>query len=374
MNQRDEQLRELIAAQALEWFTAHRSDELSAAQREEFIDWLRASPAHAREYLAVSGFVEDFARAAKQLAAPTETLIMHARAEMQTDTVRPLFADAEQQTLERGAGFLELAGLHRRMWATLVGLAMVAAMTLMLGTWWLHDRTAYSTAHAEQRSWRMPDGSTVHLNSDSAIRVRFDDERRQVDLIRGQALFQVAKDPQRPFWVRAGDTVVKAVGTEFDVYRHKQRTLVSVVEGRVAVWRLPEDSSPQQVSRVLEAGAGPSHARPVAQLVAGQQARISSVSAGVSERADDVRKTVAWLQRQVVFDHDPLGNAVEEFNRYDELRIRIDDPALRAAEISGIFSAYDLESFIHFLERQPDMRVERVGGEIVIRASAPAAQ
>ncbi|MET0498648.1 MAG: FecR domain-containing protein [Steroidobacteraceae bacterium] len=369
MNPRDEQVRDLIAAQALEWFTALRSGELPAAQREAFIDWLRASPAHAREYLAVSAFVEDFARAAEQLAAPTETLIMHARVEIQADTVRPLFPDAEQRTT------CARETAHRpNLWATLAGLTMAAAMTIFLAIWWLQDRTTYSTAHAEQRSWRMPDGSTVHLNSDSAIRVNFDGEHRQVDLLRGQALFQVAKDPRRPFWVRAGETVVKAVGTEFDVYRHKQRTLVSVVEGRVAVWRLPDDSFSSQVSRVLESEMETTLAQPLAQLSAGQQVRISHSSAGVSDRADDVRKTVAWLQRQVVFDHDSLGNAVEEFNRYDQLRIRVDDPALRATEISGIFSAYDVESFVHFLGRQPDLRVERVDGEIIISTATQAHQ
>ena len=373
MNPRDEQVRELIAARALEWFTALRSGELSAAQRESFIDWLRASPAHAREYLAVSAFVEDFAQTAKQSAAPTETLITQALAEIQADTVRPLFANAEQKATERDPKFRSRERNRPRVWATIACLAIVSVVTIILATWWQYDRTTYSTAHAEQRSWRMPDGSTVHLNSDSAIRVNFDGERREVDLLRGQALFQVAKDPQRPFWVRAGDTVVKAVGTEFDVYRHEQRTLVSVVEGRVAVWRLPDDFS-GQVSRVFEPGAEISNVQPVAQLSAGQQVRISQVSAGVSDRVDDVRKTVAWLQRQVVFDHDPLGSAVEEFNRYDSLRIRIDDPALRATEISGIFSAYDVESFIHFLGRQPDMRIERVGGEIVISAAPQAPQ
>lgn len=82
-----------------------------------------------------------------------------------------------------------------------------------------------------------------------------------------------------------------------------------------------------------------------------------------------MRKTVAWLQRQVIFDHDPLGVAVDEFNRYAELRIRIDDPALRVVEVSGIFSAYDAESFIRFLQRQPEMRLRRVGDEVIVTAA-----
>jgi transmembrane sensor len=85
-----------------------------------------------------------------------------------------------------------------------------------------------------------------------------------------------------------------------------------------------------------------------------------------------VRKTVAWLQRQVVFDHDPLGSAIEEFNRYAERHIRVEGAELRATQISGIFSAYDAESFLRFLERQPEIRVEREGEEIVVSAATPA--
>lgn len=356
------QMRALISAQALEWFVAHRSGPLSEAQREAFIDWLRAAPAHAREYLALTGFVEDFSHVAKEFTTPSAELLNQARAE--PEAVQSLFP-AVDQSPGRDTSAPEYTPRRTGVWVTLGGVAAAVATVVLFGAWWLHDRADYSTAHAEQRSWRMPDASTVHLNSDSEIKVKFEDDRRQVDLIRGQALFQVAKDAQCPFWVRAGDAAVKAVGTEFDVYRAPQGTVISVVEGRVAVWRLP-DGVLGQASRVMEPGADASRHAPIAQLDAGQQARISRGSTVVSKRANDVRKTVAWLQRQVVFDHDPLGKAIEEFNRYDELRIRIDDPALRATEISGIFSSYDAESFVRFLERQPEMRVQHVGNEIVV--------
>ncbi|HEY0686584.1 MAG TPA: FecR domain-containing protein [Steroidobacter sp.] len=348
MKHSKEPMRQWVAAQALEWFIAHRSGALSEAQRQEFIEWLRASPAHAREYLELTGFVKDVGEAARANARPAEELVASARAEPDTVQFLPTFVAEDTETKPRRTNW---NGMRLR-----AALVAVAAVMIAFATWWLHDRTVYSTAHAEQRSWRMPDGSTVHLNSSSEIKVRFDGQRREVDLIRGQALFQVAKDPQRPFWVHAGEAVVQAVGTEFDVYRQPRRTLISVVEGRVAVWRSP-DSPAGELS-----GVG----GPVAQLNSGQQAHITRGSTVVSERAADVRKTVAWLQRQVIFDHDPLGAAVEEFNRYAELQIRIDDPSLRAVEISGIFSAYDAESFIRFLERQPEMQLRRAGDEIVV--------
>jgi transmembrane sensor len=299
--------------------------------------------------------VKDVGEAAKTIETPAEELVASARAESDTVQFPPTFLTADTKAEDR-----RVVDETKRYGMRLAAALAVVALMLAFATWWLQDPTAYSTAHAEQRSWRMPDGSTVHLNSSSEIKVKFDAQRREVELIRGQALFQVAKDPQRPFWVHAGSTVVKAVGTEFDVYRQPRRTLISVVEGRVAVWHLPDDPT-AQLSPAGEPVGGP-----IAQLDSGQQAHITRDSTIVSERPADVRKTVAWLQRQVMFDHDPLGSAVEEFNRYAELQIRIDDPSLRALEISGIFSAYDAESFIRFLERQPEMRLRRAGNEIVV--------
>lgn len=365
MSPRQDPVRALIATQAQMWFVLHRAGELSAAQRLQFMDWLCESPTHSHEYVALTGLMQDLQQAAAQNATPADVLIARARAAVDDDIVQPLFpavatADAPDRSSPRPT--------HTYIWTAAAAIiATIAA--LFAGNWWLHERNHYRTAHAEQRSWRMPDGSTVHLNSSSEIRVRFDDRQRRVDLVRGQALFQVAKDAERPFWVYAGDAAAKAVGTEFDVYRLPGRTLISVLEGRVAVWRMPDVF--EQARHSLDADAGGGARQLIAQLHADQQAMISGRSAEVSQRGGTVRKTVAWLQRQVVFDHDPLGSAIEEFNRYADRRIRVEGPELRAMQISGIFSAYDADAFLRFLERQPDVRVERGPEEIVVSSAAP---
>lgn len=364
MSPRQDPVRAMIATQAQTWFVLHRSGELTAAQRQQFMDWLCESPAHAREYLALTGFMDDLQQAAAQITTPADELVARARAEVDADVVQPLFPTVDVHSTDSAPS------RRSRTHLLAAAAAIVATITaLFTGGWWFHERDLYRTAHAEQRSWRMPDGSTVHLNSSSEIRVRFDDRQRRVDLVRGQALFQVAKDPQRPFWVYAGDAAAKAVGTEFDVYRRPDRTLISVLEGRVAVWRLPDVF--EQARHALDSEASMGRRQLIAQLDADQQAMISANSAEVSPRAGTVRKTVAWLQRQVVFDHDPLGSAIEEFNRYAEQRIRVVGPELRAMEISGIFSAYDADAFLRFLERQPDINIERGSEEIVVSAAAP---
>ncbi|MET0535130.1 MAG: FecR domain-containing protein [Steroidobacter sp.] len=366
MSRRQDPVRALIATQAQTWFALHRAGELTAAQREQFIDWLCESPTHAYEYVALAGFMQDLQQAATHNTTPADVLIARARAEVDDDVVQPMFPTAA--TVD-AASRSSSPSIPAHIWTAMAAvMAMIAV--LLAGGWWFHERDHYQTAHAEQRSWRMSDGSTVHLNSSSEIRARFDGRQRRIELVRGQALFQVAKDPKRPFWVYAGDTVVKAVGTEFDVYRQTDRTLISVLEGRVSVWRLPDVF--EQARDALGTDASDGMRQLIAQLDGDQQAMISGRSAKVSQRGGTVRKTVAWLQRQVVFDHDPLGSAIEEFNRYAERRIRVDGEELRATQINGIFSAYDAESFLRFLERQPDIRVERGAQEIVVSAAMPA--
>src|SRR4051812_27386085 len=85
----EEQVRAAIASQAAEWFVAHRAGELSDARREDFIDWLRASPVHTQEYLALTGLAQDLGRAASRFTAPVDALI--ARARHEGDVVQPLF-------------------------------------------------------------------------------------------------------------------------------------------------------------------------------------------------------------------------------------------------------------------------------------------
>jgi transmembrane sensor len=366
MNRRQDPVRALIATQAQTWFVLHRAGELSTTQRQQFIDWLCESPAHAQEYVALAGFMQDLQQVAAQNATPADLLIARARAEVDVDVVQPLFpATTAIDTADRSSP----RPIRSHVWTALA--AVMAMITVLVaGGWWFQERNHYQTAHAEQRSWRMPDGSTVHLNSSSEIRVRFDARQRRIELVRGQALFQVAKDVQRPFWVYVGDTAVRAVGTEFDVYRRPDRTLISVLEGRVAVWRVPDDVF-EQARHALDADAGEGTRQLIAQLDADQQAMISGLSTEISQTGGTVRKTVAWLQRQVVFDHDSLGSAIDEFNRYAEQRIRVDGTQLRATQISGIFSAYDAEAFLRFLERQPDIRVERGAEEIVVSEATP---
>ena len=163
-----------------------------------------------------------------------------------------------------------------------------------------------------------------------------------VDLLEGQALFHVAKNPTRPFLVSSATTQVRAVGTEFDVYQKRGGTVVSVVEGRVAV--------------LLRSDA------PIF-LAAGEQVLVTTTA---MQKADHPNIAIAtsWTQRQLEFESASLSEVAEEFNRYNERQLIIEDPTLYDFHISGIFSSSDPASLVRFLRERPGVRVTETASEI----------
>jgi transmembrane sensor len=208
----------------------------------------------------------------------------------------------------------------------------------------------YSTDIGEQRSISLADGSTVDLNSQSRIRVRYSEAERAVDLLEGEALFHVAKDRTRPFTVRSNTAQVRAVGTQFDVYRKRSETLISVVEGRVAV---PNPTARPSGGDIY--------------LGAGEQLRVTHDATNKPEHPNIVNAT-AWRQRQLVFESASLAEVAEEFNRYNARHLVIENPEVCAFHISGIFSSTDPSSLVRFLRQRPGVLVSETPGEIRVKA------
>jgi transmembrane sensor len=183
------------------------------------------------------------------------------------------------------------------------------------------------------------DGSTVELNARSTIQVRLTAEQRTVTLLEGQALFRVAKDKQRPFVVRAGDAQVRAVGTEFDVYKKQAATVVTVVEGRVETY--DDLNSPGTAAIVLSAG---------------EQLTVLPHVVSKPTRTDTAVAT-AWVQKRLIFEETPLSDVAEEFNRYNRRPLTIDGGELGSLKISGVYSSTDPASLINFLRSQNSIQV-----------------
>jgi transmembrane sensor len=220
--------------------------------------------------------------------------------------------------------------------------------TAALATYMLTSSGVYATSLGEQRSLALSDSSTVQLNSLSKIRVRYSERERTVDLLQGQALFHVAKDPTRPFIVHIGQTLVRAVGTQFDVYRKADGTIVTVVEGRIAILNEGNPSGPRHEDDFLTAG---------------EQITVSPKIARKTLHPNLAGAT-SWTQRQLVFDSASFADVAEEFNRYNERKLVMDASALDNLHISGVFSSTDPASLIRFLRDRPGLRVTETPTQI----------
>lgn len=207
----------------------------------------------------------------------------------------------------------------------------------------------YRTEIGEQRLVTLPDGSEVRLNTQSHLQLRFTREGRDVDLLSGEALFNVAKDRERPFRVHADSAIVQAVGTRFNVDKHADRLFVTVFDGSVRV-ALPGPPSYTELTRVAPLQAG--EMLEVQRRVRGSELHITMPAPEVLARR------ASWASGILTFVNEPLANVVAEMNRYNRKQIVIDDPAIAGLLIGGRFTATDLRTFVDSLPSFVSVEIE----------------
>jgi transmembrane sensor len=342
MSTGNNQVRAAIAEEAGAWFVENRGGLLDAAGRAAFTTWLRTSPVHVQEYLGIAVLARDLPAATNPPHGSIESLLAEARADARN--VVTLAAARRAPARARWPATWPLAAA-----------AMVMVVCAVLWSMRDGDRfglpKTYRTARGELMARQLPDGSVLHLNTDSELTVRYSGSERLVELERGEALFQVAHDDKRRFRVAAGEAGVLDVGTQFDVYRRPGVVRITVVEGTVAVFTATAPQAAEQVAAgyQVEVGDRVGLARPV-----------------------DTHAALAWLERRIAFENRPLGEVAEEFNRYGRVTIEIRDPELRSLLISGAFDAYDTDSFAAFLGTLGGVQVEKTPTRILVRKLAPA--
>jgi transmembrane sensor len=351
----NEHIRASIAEQANEWFTENRCGPLDPESSVRFMVWLKTSPAHVEEYLAAAAAAAEMKTVARALQTPLETLLARARVEADNVAVLDHLLPGQRPTVPR---YRLSRGWSLAAAAALVCVAVAAIWLTRDGESFGLSRT-YRTAHGEQSMRVLPDGSVLHLNTDSEVTVHFSHHERVVDLEHGQAFFQVRHQGGRGFRVAAGNTQILDVGTQFDVYRRPDVVLVTVLEGTAAVYRGPPP--------VASENPVPTSARP---LTAGYRLEVRS-EVGTPQPVD-AQAAVAWLRKQIAFKNERLGTVADEFNRYGAIPIYIADEALRSLAISGVFTADDSETFIAFLRTLNGVTVETTPTQIrVLRRTAP---
>lgn len=322
-----------IAAQAAEWFTALEEDPV--ADRTAFAEWLTRSPLHVQEFLNISAVHRMF-----------ENLDPEGRLD-----VDAMLAAAPDQVVRLPAAFVrhsrrESHQSRRAQW--LAGLA--AGLAMLVGAWWLHSAVLggqhYATIVGEQRTLPLADGSLVYLNTGSEVAVKYSTATRDVRLDQGEALFSVESNPKQPFRVHAGDAIIQAVGTQFNVRRDARGTQTSVVEGTVLV----TDAMGSQVK-----------------ITVGESVNLDQDGAIVARSHIDADRVTAWRQRRLVFEEDTLADIAAEFNRYNSaLKIRIEGADIGARRFTGTLDADNPQSLLRLLTEADDLAFEKKAGELVI--------
>jgi transmembrane sensor len=239
-----------------------------------------------------------------------------------------------------------------------------ALLVSIAGLWMAHPSggpKTYRTSIGGFQRVVLEDQSAIEINTDSEVRVALTARVRKIELVRGEASFEVAHDASRPFIVFAGDTAVRAVGTKFDVHRLENSVEVTVDEGKVAI------GSPS----LLEASEDP---LPIStsQLSAGQTATASGSGVKLKNLPkNDLARKLAWQNQMLVFDGDSLAEAAAQFNRYNLRQLVIADPSLATLHIGGYFRPTNLDAFISVLQSDFGVRVN-VDGDRLILAAATA--
>jgi transmembrane sensor len=357
---------ELIAEEAADWFVANR-EGLDATQSAAFAAWLKASPRNIEEYLNITLIGRDLRTASADPTVSVEDLIKGALGK--EDPV--VLATPPEPPRSLGRNSRASARLHSRpqpaVWAA--AMAAVGALALAFLFWKntstrsAEDGIAYhiQTRHGEQLTRQLPDNSVVKLDTDTEVSVRFDRTQRVVRVISGRAEFKVAHEPQRKFLVQAGTLGITDVGTVFDVFAGANSTVVTVLEGRVAVALDTNMASlrskrPGVAVEPQKGAASPIYA--TVEVAAGQEVRVDDDSWPPTYTRVDPQRATAWLRRQIVFENEPLERVAAEFNRYAATPIEIDSAELRTLAVSGVFAADDTESFIDFLRSLDGVHVE----------------
>jgi transmembrane sensor len=309
-----------IHRQAERWLARLRASDCSVAERRDFDAWRAADIKHAETYAQT----EQLWSGLEDLAEDPE-ILQWRREARQSAPVAP-------------------SRYGRLRW---LAVASLAAVVLCAGfaTWWFvggSSASSYATAHGEQRSVVLADGSRIVLNTDTVLDVDFGRHTRRVRLRRGEAMFEVTHDADRPFVVQAGGNTISDIGTRFDVRDSGAQIMVAVLEGAVAVARGGNTT----------------------ELTAGEQV-VAGDGAWIRGRAD-ATMTAGWTQGRLVFRSTPLGEAVAEANRYGPDRLVIADSSLAQLKISGEFRIGNTNALVRALQSVYPIRAEydRSHGEV----------
>jgi transmembrane sensor len=319
-------LQDRIREEAALWFAKLTSPLRSAETEHQFQQWLNANPAHAPAY-----------ERCKSVWLLSNDLLTDANIQRELALAKQGLHGSATAQHGRWSKFAQYAAIF----FIAVGLFFVGSQM---------PSNEYSTQIGEQRLIKLADGSTAMLNTNTVLQVDISSTHRKIQLLQGEAYFDVAHDSARPFEVLAVGSIVRALGTEFNVAISDREIAVSVTAGRVAV----ETQNPQQQRQII------------AEINPGEAVKYNKDGPPPQIQAANLNRIAAWQARKIYFKADRLQDAVKEYNRYIEQPMQILDEELQDQLITGIFNIGDLDSFAFSLEQALDAQVIKEKNRILI--------
>ncbi|MDD2759090.1 MAG: FecR family protein [Methylomonas sp.] len=313
-----------IQREATDWWVRLDSGEMDKQQLQAFENWLAGDAAHADAFAKVT-------RLWRELDA----------IEARIEQTKPVMQKTPSFWLPGGLRAFGLPGLAR--WSAALA---VCCLLFWLSPFRMLLQADYRTAIGEMRHITLSDGSVVHLNSDSALVIAFDAQGRQLDLLKGEALFEVSPDRSRPFRVHAGHGSVTALGTAFNIRLNDDETQVTVTEHSVAV---DLDNSNQTVK-----------------LEQGQQLDFDRKRGISQSRMADIHAITAWQRGKLVFQNKPLGEVIAELNRYHRGFLTISDASIADRRVNGVFRTDDPLAVVGALQSSLQIKSTRISDYLIM--------
>ncbi|HEY0681675.1 MAG TPA: FecR domain-containing protein [Steroidobacter sp.] len=342
-------IKHALSNEAAEWFVRLRDDRLGLQHRERNVRWLKQSPDHIAELLRIQQ-VYKVLRAAKlqDRSPPGEGEPESNVIELVPRVPPPLPLPQPTRSRTRFESW-KIAAV-----AACITLSLLLAYVVK-GAWL--DRTI-ETDLGQWRTAQLTDGTQVRVGPGSLLEIAFGDDRRTVRLIRGEAMFDVAEDGSRPFFVESEMVGVLAAGTEFRVSRRGGEDIVAVTEGSVAVYR---DGRDTMSAAVAAAPVQKAEATAALSLTAGEQVSVTR-SQSVAKQKVNVDYEQAWADGWLVYEGKTIAEVASEFNRRNRTKIVVAAPSIAERHLAffrGI--ATDPESFVAAISRSSDITVVRGG-------------
>ncbi len=296
------------------WVAKMTSGDVDQTQQQQLQNWLAENPAHQQAYNVAINLWQQLGQLKLSPSIPS---IQTSRRRRRYS--RRLIASA----------------------ASIAGLLLLAQPSVIKTL-----QADYTTASGESKMVQLSDGSTVYLNTASAIAVDYSAERRGIHLLAGEAEFVVQKNPERPFVVTAGNETIKALGTAFMVKNHQQDVIVTMLENRVEI------SVPQLTQPIV--------------LNPGEQVSYQNQQSLGAVHKVDTQKATAWRRGKLVFESTPLKTVIEEINRYHPGVVRLVGTEHAQLPVSGVFDLQQLDRLLGVIEHTLAVKSTRIGEQLVL--------